>query len=146
MKWKFAVPILLTLSCLAQEKPAPAVEEAVAPVYPELAVLGRIAGSVIVAIHVSERGAVAEANIVEGESLLRQASLDAARQWRFSQQAGASELKLIFSYKLMAKGTPEAELGTIFRPPYTVEVRRINPGPVHHYAQAGRPERDKHPD
>jgi TonB family protein len=146
VRWKFAIPILIALSCLAQEKPAPPVEEAVAPVYPELAVLGRIAGSVIVAIHVSDHGAVADANVVEGEALLRQASLDAARQWRFGSQAGGSDLKLIFSYKLMAKGTPEAELGTIFRPPYTVEVRKINPGPVHHYARAAAPERDKRPD
>ena len=134
------------MSSLAQETPAPAVGEAVAPIYPELAFVGRIAGSVVVEIRVSERGEVSEAAIVEGDALLRQSSLDAARLWRFQAQAGGRELKLIFSYKLMPKNTPEAQLGAVFRPPYTVEVRRITPGPVHHYARAGAPERDKLPD
>ncbi len=128
--------------CLADESPAPAVEEAVAPVYPELAVLGRIAGSVIVAVRVSAKGDVAEATVIEGDALLRQASLEAARQWRF-HAATSREVRLIFTYKLMPKNTPEAELGAIFRPPYTVEVRRITPGPVHHYARAGGPGPDK---
>jgi TonB family protein len=138
--------VLLASTCLAQETSAPAIEEAVAPVYPELAVVGRVAGSVIVAVHVSRQGVVTEATIADGEALLRQSSLDAARQWRFHAQADASDLKLIFSYKLMPKNTPEAQLGAVFRPPYTVEVRRINPGPVHHYARNGAPGRDKRPD
>ena len=141
-----ALSMLMALSLLALEPSAVQVEAAVAPVYPELAVVGRIAGSVVVAVRVSKQGAVTDANVVEGEDLLRQASLSAARQWRFRAPSSPTDLQLIFTYKLMPKGTPESELGAIFRPPYTVEVRRINPGPVHHYAQAAPPVRDTHPD
>lgn len=141
MRVKCALPFFLVLSCLAQETPSPGVQEAVAPVYPALAVTGRIAGSVIVDVHVSEQGSVANATVAEGAALLRQAALDAARQWRFQAQPGGHDLKLIFSFRLMPKKTPEAETGAIFRLPYTVEVRKTSPGPVSHYARgdSGRP-------
>jgi hypothetical protein len=134
---KCVLTILVGAACLAQEIAPAAVEEAVAPVYPGLAVLGRISGSVIVDARVSERGAVSNAAAAEGEALLRQPSLDAARLWRFRAQPGEREVKLIFSFRLMPKNTPEAELGAIFRPPYTVEVRKITPGPVSHVARNG---------
>lgn len=141
-----AVAAACALVCPAQENTGPALAEAVAPVYPDLAVLGRIAGSVIVAVHISKDGAVAGASIRDGDQMLRQASLEAARLWHFEPRSAASDLDLIFTYKLMPKGTPEADLGAIFRAPYTVEVRRINPGPVRHYARAGKPARDRRSD
>ena len=142
----YKIAILISVSCLAQEAAAPSVEEAVAPVYPTLAVVGRVSGSVIVDAHVSERGVVSSAAAGEGDAMLRQASLDAARLWRFHAQTGERDVKLIFSFRLMPKETPEAQLGSVFRPPYTVEVRKINPGPVRHVARAGGPARDTHPD
>jgi hypothetical protein len=66
---------------------------------------------------------------------LRQASLDAARLWRFRAQSGGPDVKLICSFQLMPKNTPEAQLGAVFRPPYTVEVRKITPEPVRHSAR-----------
>lgn len=132
-----AVFVLTGLSCLAQQAPNLGVQEAVAPAYPASAVAGRISGSVIVAVHVSERGAVAGADIAEGNALLRQASLDAARLWRFQPQPGAHDVKIVFSFRLMPKDTPEAQLGTVFRPPYAVEVRRMTPEPISHYARSG---------
>ena len=68
---KCVLSILVSTICLSQEVPPAAVEEAVAPVYPGLAVLGRISGSVIVDVRVSERGAVSSAAVTEGEALLR---------------------------------------------------------------------------
>ena len=136
MRSKYAIAILAGLSCLAQDGPKLALEEAVAPAYPAAAFVGRVSGSVIVEVHVSERGAVASAAVEEGDPLLRQASLDAARLWRFQAQPGSHDLKLIFSFRLMPKNTPEAQLGTVFRPPYTMEVRKITPEPVRHYARA----------
>ena len=134
---KCVLSILVSAVCLAQEIAPAAVEEAVAPVYPGLAVLGRISGSVVVDVHLSERGAVTGVAATEGEALLRQPSLDAARLWRFRAQPGERDVKLIFSFRLMPKNTPEAELGAIFRPPYTVEVRKTTPGPVSHVARNG---------
>jgi len=132
---KYAIPMLVAWSCLAQPGSAPAVEEAVAPVYPAAAVTGRVSGSVIVGVRVAERGAVATAAAAEGDPLLRQASVEAARLWKFQARPGAHDLKLIFSFRLMPKNTPEAQLGAVFRPPYTVEVRKITPEPVSHFAR-----------
>ncbi len=110
-----------------------------APDYPAAAVTGKVSGGVVVEVRVSPRGAVESATVVEGDALLRQPSLDAARLWRFRAQAsgsnGSREAKLVFSFRLMPKNTPEAQLGAIFRPPYTVEVRRITPEPASHFAQ-----------
>lgn len=130
---RLALALLFSLACYAQEAAPPAVEEAVAPAYPAAALTGRVSGSVIVAVHISDHGAVTSASVVDGNALLRQASLEAARLWRFHAQP-AADVKLIFSYRLMPKNTPEAQLGTVFRPPYTVEVRRMTPEPVSHFA------------
>ena len=137
VRWGSAILILAGLSCLAQEGPSLIVEEAVAPAYPAPAVASRISGSVIVEVHVSEQGTVASASVVDGNALLRQASLEAARLWRFQAQPAGRDVKLIFSFRLMPKATPEAQLGTVFRPPYTVEVRKITPEPVSHFARNG---------
>lgn len=151
---RLALAPLAGLMCLAQQSPAPAVEEAVAPVYPDLAVTGRVAGAVTIDVRVSERGEVAAAEVAEGDPLLRQSSLDAARLWRFHGQPGGHAARLVFSFRLMPKNTPEAQLGAVFRPPYRVEVRKITPAPVSHYARnaweapapAGQPEADTRPD
>ena len=58
---RFVIPIMMAACCFAQEPPGVVVEEAVAPVYPAAAVTGRISGSVIVTVHVSDRGAVTNA-------------------------------------------------------------------------------------
>ena len=131
----FIIALPAGAACLAEDPPAPVVAEAVAPNYPALAVLGRISGSVVVQVHISPKGTVAAVNVIEGDALLRQASLEAARLWRFEPQPAAREVKLIFSYRLMPKNTSEAETGTVFRPPFTVEIRKINPGPVSHVAR-----------
>src|SRR5579862_7186939 len=132
-----AVFVLLGGCCLAQQPLPLAVEEAVAPAYPRRAVTARISGSVIVEVRVCEHGAVTAATIEEGNALLRQATLEAARLWRFQPQPGSHDVKLIFSFRLMPKDTPEAQLGTVFRPPYTVEVRKITPEPVSRFARYG---------
>jgi TonB family protein len=128
---------LLACPCLGHQAVALAVEEAVAPAYPAVAVQARVSGSVTVVLQVSQSGAVAAASIAEGKAPLRQASLEAARLWRFRPATGAHEVKLTFSYRLMPKDTPEAQLGAIFRPPYAVEVRKIPPEKVTHYAGGG---------
>lgn len=120
---------------LSGKGPAPALEEAVAPAYPAAAATGKISGTVLVIVQVDRSGKVTGASIAEGHAFLRQASLDAARLWRFQTRRQASEVKLTFSFKLMPKNTPEPELGAVFKPPYTVEVRKIPAQPVTHYAR-----------
>jgi TonB family protein len=141
--WRYAISILVATGCLAQQGAPLEVEEAMAPDYPAAAVTGGVSGGVVVEVRVSQRGAVESATVVEGDALLRQPSIDAARLWRFRAQAGSragsQEGKLVFSFRLMPKNTPEAQLGTIFRPPYTVEVRRVTPKPVSHFARNSSP-------
>ena len=54
------------------------------PLYPEIARRSRISGPVQVQVTISEEGRVIEATVLNGNPLLRQAALDAARRWVFS--------------------------------------------------------------
>lgn len=54
-----------------------------APIYPPLARQARIEGAVQILVTISEEGRVLEAAVVNGHPLLRQAALEAARQWVF---------------------------------------------------------------
>ena len=55
----------------------------VSPLYPALAKAAHAAGTVQVQILISEEGRVLSADVLSGHPLLRQAALDAARQWAF---------------------------------------------------------------
>jgi protein TonB len=56
----------------------------VQPVYPPLALSGRLQGVVILECMVDTRGRVQEAKVLRGVPLLDQAALDAVRQWVYS--------------------------------------------------------------
>ncbi|MBO0720865.1 MAG: energy transducer TonB [Blastocatellia bacterium] len=56
----------------------------VKPSYPVIAKQVHAGGSVQVQVTIAEDGHVLEANIISGNSLLRNAALEAARQWLFS--------------------------------------------------------------
>ncbi len=55
----------------------------VQPPYPQMAKLMRLTGAVQVQIAISETGEVADAFVISGHPVLREASLQAVRQWRF---------------------------------------------------------------
>jgi len=55
----------------------------VQPPYPAIARQARIQGSVQVQIDISETGAVTNVTLLSGHPLLRDAALQAARQWLF---------------------------------------------------------------
>ena len=55
----------------------------VQPTYPPIAKAARAQGAVQVQVLISEEGRVMEASVVSGHPLLREASLQAARQWIF---------------------------------------------------------------
>jgi protein TonB len=52
--------------------------------YPSLARVARIGGSVVVEVTVDEAGAVISARAISGHPLLKDAAVNAARQWQFS--------------------------------------------------------------
>jgi protein TonB len=55
----------------------------VVPDSPPLARAARIAGSVVVEVTLDEAGAVIAARAISGHPLLKDAAVDAARQWQF---------------------------------------------------------------
>ena len=55
----------------------------VEPAYPPIAKAAKVSGAVQVQITVNEEGKVTDAKVLNGHPLLRQAALDAARQWIF---------------------------------------------------------------
>lgn len=64
------------------------------PEYPPAARSVRASGKVIVRILVSKKGEVVEACVVEGHPLLRAASVEAAKQWKFKKNFGFINSKL----------------------------------------------------
>jgi protein TonB len=53
------------------------------PVYPEIAKTARVEGTVVVSAEVDEKGKVTDARAVSGPMQLRQAAIDAVRQWKY---------------------------------------------------------------
>jgi outer membrane biosynthesis protein TonB len=52
------------------------------PEYPELAGRARVEGEVTLKISVNEEGDVSNVEVISGHQLLRQAAVDAVKQWR----------------------------------------------------------------
>jgi protein TonB len=61
----------------------PRLVHVVQPVYPELAVQGRINGTVVVDAHVGVDGRVRSVKVISGNPVFESAALDAVRQWRY---------------------------------------------------------------
>ena len=55
-----------------------------APVYPPMARTAKVSGVVVLEVQVDEDGNVTEVKPVSGPALLRQAAMDAVRQWKYS--------------------------------------------------------------
>jgi protein TonB len=58
--------------------------KSVTPVYPQLAILGRVQGEVVLECTIDVRGRVAEAKVLGGNPLLDEAALEAVRQWVYT--------------------------------------------------------------
>ena len=70
-----------------------AVVKKVDPEYPPAARSVRADGKVIVRILVNKKGDVVEACVIEGHPLLRAASMEAAKQWKFKKNFGFVDYK-----------------------------------------------------
>ena len=76
----------------------------VAPIYPVEAKRQGIQGEVAVEIKVNDKGEVTEARAVSGNDLLRKAAVDAAKQFRFSNEVRATvAATLTFNFALGSK-------------------------------------------
>lgn len=64
--------------------PPPKKTKDVRPVYPPMAIAGKVQGTVILELAIDAEGAVTDAKILRPVALLDQAALEAVRQWRFT--------------------------------------------------------------
>lgn len=124
---KAVVPLLVWMLPAAAQHNQPLLVEAVAPVYPMLAVYSATAGKVTVKVTVDKAGTVISAQATSGHKLLAASAEDAARRWRFATGSGETELTIVFVYRILPKGTQDVELATRFRTPNQIEIRRVIP-------------------
>ncbi len=108
---------------------SPSVVEAVAPVYPPLALRAAVRGNIEVQATIASNGAVESARVISGPVLLRENCERTALRWKF-ESAKDKETRLaviLFEFAIASKGTPDDELTPIFRTPSRIEVRAIIP-------------------
>jgi len=91
------------------------------PAYPAVAKAAKASGAVQVQISISEEGKVTDASVVSGHPLLRDASLDAARQWEFKPvELSGTPVKvqgvLTFNFTLAGDENKEANQDTTQTP------------------------------
>ena len=139
--------LFLTLSALwmcsvrAQQpaaEPTARVLTAVAPVYTPIAVLANVGGDVSVEVTMASDGSVRTTKALNGNKLLIHASLEAAKRWHFEPGASDRKAVLKFSFRIMPKGTPEEDLGAMFTPPFSIEVRKTIPEQTVNYDPAAK--------
>lgn len=100
----------------------------VQPAYPPAAKEARVSGVVQVQITVNEKGEVIEATVISGHPLLRDATLAAARQWRFKPtELGGVPVKvqgiLTFNFTLQDGPAPATTQPSAYAGPLPLRVQ-----------------------
>jgi len=79
-----ARPVAVSTPGIAQSELEPLkVLKTVSPIYPEIAKIRRLSGSVIVEVKVNKEGKVVSVRYVSGQAVFTDAAADAVRQWKF---------------------------------------------------------------
>jgi len=118
-----ALFVILTMDSSGQSREV-GIVEAVAPAYPRIAQLAHIDGEVVVAVDIGPDGKVLRTEVVSGLALreIRQASLDAARNWVFSRSSRAERRELLtFEFRMTGEPNKDGQ-ETRFSPPDHVIV------------------------
>lgn len=128
---------LIVLPASAQEDcdKLPRVIAAVAPIYPATAAATNTSGEIIIEVTIDKSGKVKEANIKEGNSLLKKAKFleQVAKKWVFNESEDNSverKAKIIFSFRIIPSETLDEDLLPIFFPPNKVEVKSKKQEPI----------------
>ena len=116
-----ALSLVVTMACSGTTANR-AVVSAVAPIYPPLALSMKVGGEVTVSIRVDESGHVVQASAVSGNVLLEEASVSAAKEWRFASSSAPSTEELVFAYEWFEEGRP-FQARTIFTKPNRITIR-----------------------
>lgn len=104
----------------------PAIVTAVAPGYPREAIAEKIEYSYEWALKVDAQGVPVSATYTVSHVLLEDAMREAAMKWRFAPSMrgeGERIVRIIFTYRLMPRGTSESELAPVFKSPFEIEIR-----------------------
>jgi TonB family protein len=120
------IVLLFAISCQRSPRQVATVN-AVAPTYPILAALSNTFGDADVAVTIDKSGSVSSAAFQRGNPLFKAAVLDAANRWKFQPGASSHDVTLRFSFRLMPKGSVDADVTAVFVPPYQIEVRQRHP-------------------
>jgi TonB family protein len=104
----------------------------VQPTYPPVAKAAKVAGPVQVKVAVSEAGDVVEATAVSGHSLLRDAAVEAAKQWKFKPaevqgKAVTADGVLTFHFSLQREQATAAAVVGPDRPTARIERLEVPP-------------------
>jgi TonB family protein len=104
----------------------------VAPAYPPIAKAAKAQGSVQVNVTVDENGNVAAAEAVGGHPLLRDAAIEAAKQWQFKPTlVGGEAVKVqgILTFNFTLQGKDEEPGQVALTPPVAAAMPMIDLGP-----------------
>ena len=112
---------------LAAQQNQPRLVEAIAPVYPTLALYSSTAGEVKVRLTLDDTGTVTATKVIQGHKLLAAPTEEAAKKWRFAAARTVAEVDITFVFRILPRGTADSELTTRFRSPFQIEVRGVIP-------------------
>jgi len=116
-----ALWLVLAVACSGRTATR-AVISAAAPPYPSVPLSMKVGGEVIVSVRVDEAGHVEDASAVSGNVLLEEASVSAAKEWRFAASSRPSTEQLVFAYEWFEAGRP-FQARTIFAQPNRMTIR-----------------------
>ena len=116
-------------SRLPQSSGLPTLVNAYFQTYPPIAKAAQITGDIKVQVTIDANGDVTDAKILEGHKLLNDASIAAARKWKFDRQINPEMRKadLTFRYTLMPRCSDKQDHTPVFHAPFTAEIRQEKP-------------------
>jgi TonB family protein len=127
-----SIVLLFALSCQRSPRQVATIS-AVAPIYPAIAAASNTFGEADVAVTIDKSGRVSSAILQRGNLLFKASVLDAANRWKFEPSGSSHQVTLRFSFRLVAKASPDADVTSVFVPPYQIEVRQRHPDETVNY-------------
>ncbi|MGB7069150.1 MAG: energy transducer TonB [Pyrinomonadaceae bacterium] len=101
--------------------------EAVPSIYPSIALVGNVSGTVVVRAKIKWNGSVGSVDVISGPKLLHKPAKTAAAKWRFNDSGkkneGARIADLHFIFMILPEGATSQELVPTFLPPYSVKIK-----------------------
>jgi TonB family protein len=110
-----------------------AVQSAVAPAYPAIALTANTSGDAQIEVTIDKTGNATKADFVSGNPLLHKAAVEAAKRWEFEKLNEEATVQLTFSFRMLPKDTSAEDMTPVFMPPYHLEVRGKLPEPTVNY-------------